>query len=84
MNAAPHLDRPTRWYTVAETAELCKRRPQTIFNLVSKHQLPRRMSWVVRLRLRRRVMHLSPAVVAYLQRITLFGEDPRSIMKPQA
>jgi hypothetical protein len=70
------------WYSVEDTAVLCKRRPQTIFNLVSKHQLPRRLGWKVKNRLRKRVMYLSPTTVDWLQRITLFGEDPHRLQKP--
>jgi hypothetical protein len=56
----------------------------TIRNLVSKHQLPRRLLWEVRNRLRKRVMMLSPETVAYLQRITLHGERPSTLQKPRA
>ena len=45
------------WTTVAETAALLRRSPKTIRNLMSKHELPRR---IVRVgRSRRRVMLLS-------------------------
>jgi hypothetical protein len=63
-----------RWYTIAEAAALCRRSPSTIRDLVSKHQLRRRLAWVTRRRLRQRVTMLSPGVVRWLQRVTLFRQ----------
>ncbi len=70
-------DEPLEWFTVAEAAEKCRRSPRTIMNLVSLHQLPRRKGWLVRRRLRRRQVLLSPDVVRQLQMLTLFKGRPR-------
>lgn len=67
---------PETWYTISEAAALCRRSPKTIENLISKHQLPRRLLWRTRNRLRRRIIFLSPQTVVFLQRVTLHGEDP--------
>ena len=69
------------FYTIAETAELCRRSEGTVRNLVSRHQLPRKTAWVVRRRLRRRVMLLSPSVVTWLQKITLL-RDAEALRDP--
>ncbi len=63
--------RPQVWYTVAEAADFCKRAPRTIRNLLSKHQLPRKLLWQVRQRRRIRVVMLSPATVRALQQLTI-------------
>jgi len=59
-----------RWYTVREAADLCHRAEGTIRNLLSKHELPRRL---VRGpgRNPRRIALLSPTTVRALQRLTL-------------
>jgi hypothetical protein len=76
------VTRPEEWFTVTEAAALCRRSPKTIDNLLSKHQLPRRLMWKTVRRLRRRVIFLAPPTVAYLQRITLYGESPQDVQKP--
>lgn len=68
--------RPEEWFTIERAAELCERHPRTIRNLVSKHQLPRLLRWVVRRGKRRRVMRLSPETVWWLQQITAKGLPP--------
>jgi len=62
------------WLTIEEAAQLCRRSPGTIRNLVSKYQLRRRLAWTTRRRLRHRVVMLSPNVAMWLQRITLFRQ----------
>jgi hypothetical protein len=49
----------------------CQRSPKTIRNLISRHQLPRKILWKVRRRKRLRVMFLSPQTVRTLQELTL-------------
>lgn len=73
---------PAQWFTIKQAAVACFRTEKTIGNLVSRHQLPRRIGWIVKGRLRRRRVLLSPEVVRYLQRITLEGEKPQSVLKP--
>lgn len=73
---------PEQWFTLEEAATICRRTPKTLQNLISRHQLPRKASWFVQRRLRRRRILLSPSVVAYLQRVTLYGEDPRTLPRP--
>jgi hypothetical protein len=67
----PADSRPQRWYTLAEAADLCLRKQGTIRNVLSLHQLPRRLGWTVRNRHRNRAILLSAATVAELQRLTL-------------
>lgn len=81
---APAPERPEDWFDLADAARLCKRSEKTMRNLVSEHQLPRRLLWRVRNRKRLRVIFLSPATVAYLQRITLHGDSPAVLQKPVA
>ncbi len=59
-----------RWYTVRETAILCHRAEGTIRNLLSRHELPRRL---VRGpgRNPRRIALLSASTVRMLQRLTI-------------
>jgi hypothetical protein len=64
------------WFSIDEAAKLCRRSPSTIYNLVSKYQVRRRLAWTVRNRLRQRQMLLSPRAVAWLQDITLFRRPP--------
>jgi len=61
----------TGWYTILEAAKACERSPKTIRNLVSKHQLPRKLRWKVVRRRRQRVMWLSPETVLALQELTI-------------
>ena len=63
-------DEVERWYTVREAAMLCHRAEGTIRNLLSLHELPRRL---VRGpgRNPRRIALLSAATVRILQRLTL-------------
>ena len=63
-----------QWYTVEEAAKLCRRSPSTIKGLISKHQLRRRIAWRTIRRRRQRLQLLSPGVVRWLQRVTLFRE----------
>ena len=67
-------DDPTdlRWFSVDEAAALCRRSPSTIRNLLSAHQCRVRKAWVVRRRLRKRIILMSPGVCRWLQAITLF------------
>jgi hypothetical protein len=67
MSPAPAED----WRTVLEAAQFLKRSPKTIRNLVSKHQLPRKI--IRQGRARRRVMVLSASTVAQLQRLCWWG-----------
>lgn len=55
------------WATVAETAEALKRSPKTVRNLVSLHQLPRRIIPIGSAK--RRVMILSYATRRRLERL---------------
>lgn len=80
MVATPQ--QPETWYTLEQAARLCERTPRTILNLISVHQLPRQRLWIVRHRIRRRRLRLSPAVVAYLQQITIKGQKPGTLQKP--
>lgn len=57
------------WATVEETADALKRAPKTIRNLVSLHQLPRRIILVRRSGQMRRVMILSYATRRQLERL---------------
>lgn len=59
------------WYTITEAAKACDRSPKTIRNLVSKHQLPRKLRWKVIRRRRQRVVWLAPETVWQLQQLTL-------------
>lgn len=74
-------DEPILWRTVEQTAELCYRAPRTIQNLISKHQLPVKRAWVVRNRIRRRILLLSPETIVKLQALTLFSEETRGVRK---
>jgi hypothetical protein len=67
----PAASEPVQWFTVERAAELCQRSPKTIRNLISRHQLPRKILWKVRRRKRLRVMFLSPQTVRTLQELTL-------------
>jgi hypothetical protein len=67
----------TEWYTVPEAAGACRRSEGTILNLVSRYNLPRRRGWKVIRKQRRCVMFFSPATVAFMQSITLFGPSRR-------
>lgn len=80
----PTPDRPEDWFDLDDAARQCKRSAKTMRNLISAHQLPRRLLWRVRHRKRFRVIYLSPATVAYLQRITLYGDSPAVLQKPGA
>jgi hypothetical protein len=51
------------------------RSEKTLRNLVSTYQVRTKTSWTVRRRLRRRVMTLDAASVAWLREITLFRND---------
>src|SRR5262249_7956719 len=64
--------------TTAQAARHCRRSDSTIRNLVSKYQLRRRTAWTVRNHLRQRQVLLSPAVVKWLQGITLFRRPPEN------
>jgi hypothetical protein len=59
-----------RWYTVLEAASEVKRSPKTVRNLVSVHQLPRRL---VRRpgRGKRKMLLLSSSTVKQLRELTL-------------
>ena len=59
------------WFTLDEAAELCKRSPGTIRNLISKHQLPVQRLWLVVHRRRFRRVHLSLDTVCQLRALTL-------------
>ena len=63
------------WYTVEQAAEKCHRAPATIRNLLSKHQLPRRMLWRVYKRKRKRVTFLNHDTIILLRKLTLERED---------
>jgi len=63
------------WYTVEQAAMKCHRNPRTIRNLVSKHQLPRRLLWRVYNRKRKRVIFLSPETLTLLRKLTLEREN---------
>jgi hypothetical protein len=62
------------WFTIDEAARVCRRSPATIRALVSRHQLPRRVAWITRRRLRQRITMLSPGTVRRLQLATLFRQ----------
>lgn len=63
----PHLpDGP--WFTIEEAAHEIGRAVQTVRNLLTKHQLPRRI--VTRGRRRLRIVWLSSETVAKLRRLT--------------
>jgi hypothetical protein len=62
------------WYSVEDLARLCRRSPQTIRSLMSRHQLPRRTAWQTYRRRRRRVMVVSRYVALWLQAVTLFRQ----------
>ena len=64
-----------RFYTIAQAASLCMRSEKTLRNLVSTYQVRTKTAWTVRRRLRRRVMTLDAASVAWLREITLFRND---------
>jgi hypothetical protein len=64
---------PVKLRTVDEAAELCKRAPSTILNLISRYQLPVKTGWSVRNRRRKRRHLLAPHVCAWLQQVTLLG-----------
>ena len=59
------------YFTVPEAAAACQRSVKTIRNLVSKHQLPRKLRWRVYRRRRLRIMWLSPETVWQLQQLTI-------------
>jgi hypothetical protein len=63
-----------RWTTVVETARLLQRAPKTISNLVSKHQLPRRI--IRQGRSPRRIMLLSEATRERLRRLCWQDRGP--------
>jgi hypothetical protein len=75
-------DHPETWYSLEQAALMCERDPRTIANLLSRYQLPRQRLWVVRNRVRRRRLRLSPACVAFLQQITIRGVKPHTLMRP--
>lgn len=78
--ASPPLE---TWFTIEEAAHLCKRTPKTIKNLVSEHGLPRKLGWMIRHRQHRRRILLSNATVTYLQRLTIDGAPPETLIKPR-
>jgi len=69
----PH-DAPD-WFTVEQAAEKCHRKPGTIRNLISKHQLPRRLLWRVYKRKRKRATFVSYETILMLRKLTLERED---------
>ena len=58
-----------QWYTIHQAAHLLFRKPKTILNLLSKHQLPRRKIRGPG-RLHRRIVILSRDTLERLQRLT--------------
>lgn len=68
---------PVEWYTLEDVARLCHRHPGTIRNLVSRHDLPRRLLWKTIRRQRRRVVMFAPPVARWLQEITLGAPSKR-------
>jgi hypothetical protein len=69
-------DGEVEWFTIAETARVCRRAPATIRNIVSRYQLRRRTAWTVRNRRRERRILLAPKVVMWIQGVTLFRKPP--------
>jgi len=61
-----------QWFTVEQAARLCMRSPGTIRNMVSEHQLRRRMAWKTVRRRRHRLMLLPHVTVKWLQAVLLF------------
>jgi hypothetical protein len=74
-------DDPLRRYTVADCSVICRRSPKTIANLLSKHQLPRRTSWVIRNRHRQRAISVTATVAEWLMQITFLG-DREALKRP--
>jgi hypothetical protein len=73
----------SKWYTIAQTAELCHRHPRTILNWLSAYQIHRRSGWVTRHRRRRKVIFLRSSTVAWLVEVIVFGNQRARLDPPR-